>query len=86
MSDPASADTREGHKRQVSLTVSTAGPTEWMMRRVDGAIGKTYYSHRMSVEEPVFANTVRTRAPTRFKSRASQKCKANGGCTCMVHG
>src|SRR5690606_31753312 len=50
MRNPASADTREGHGRQVSFTVSSGrSATEWMRRRVDSTLGKHYYSHRMSV-------------------------------------
>lgn len=57
MRNPASADTRESHGRQVSFTVNThKSATYWMQKRVDSQYGKQVYGHRMSVVEPVFAN------------------------------
>jgi len=57
MRNPGSADTREGHGRQVSITYTNGKtPSDWMRKRVDSKKGKLYYSHRMSVVEPVFGN------------------------------
>lgn len=41
MRNPASADTREGHGRQVSITINSCrSATTWMQRRVDSRLGK----------------------------------------------
>jgi transposase len=86
MRNPASADTREGHGRQVSFTVSTGrSATEWMMRRVDSALGKHYYSHRMSVVEPVFANIGTSRRLNRFSLRGKEKVQGQWRLYCLVH-
>ncbi len=86
MRNPASADTRKGNGRQVSFTVSTGwSATEWMMRRVDSAIGKHYYSHRMSVVEPVFANIGTNKGLSRFTLRGKQKVQGQWRLYCMVH-
>lgn len=86
MRNPASADTREGHGRQVSITVSTGrSATEWMMRRVDSNLGKHYYSHRMSVVEPVFANIGTNKRLDRFTLRGKQKVQGQWRLYCMVH-
>ncbi len=60
MRNPASADHRKGHGRQVSFILKKGQRvptyTDWMKRRVDTDKGKLIYSHRMSVVEPVFGN------------------------------
>lgn len=86
MRNPASADTRQGHGRQVSFTVSTGrSATEWMMRRVDSALGKHYYSHRMSVVEPVFANIGTNKGLNRFTLRSKKKVQGQWRLYCLVH-
>ncbi len=86
MRNPASANTREGHGRQVSFTVSTGrSATEWMMRRVDSAVGKHYYSHRMSVVEPVFANIGTNKGLDRFTLRGKNKVQGQWRLYCLVH-
>ena len=86
MRNPASADTRKCNGRQVSFTVSTGrSATEWMMRRVDSAICKHYYSHRMSVVEPVFANIGTNKGLNRFTLRSKQKVQGQWRLYCMVH-
>jgi transposase len=86
MRHPSSADTRKGNGRQVSFTVSTGrSATEWMMCRVDSAIGKHYYSHRMSVVEPVFANIGTNKGLDRFTLRGKQKVQGQWRLYCMVH-
>lgn len=86
MRNPESADTREGHGRQVSFTVSTGrSATEWMMRRVDSAQGKHYYSHRMSTVEPVFANIGTNKGLNRFTLRGKSKVQGQWRLYCLVH-
>jgi len=86
MRNPSSADTPEGHGRQVSFTVSNGrSATEWMMRRVDSAIGKHQYSHRMSVVEPVFANIGTNKRLNRFTLRSKKKVQGQWRLYCLVH-
>lgn len=52
LQNPGSPDTRKGHGRQVSFIVARGRKptaTDWMRRRVDSALGRQIYSHRMSV-------------------------------------
>lgn len=52
-----SANYREGHGRQVSITYTNGRTaTDWMKKWVDSRYGKVVYGHRMSTVEPVFAN------------------------------
>ena len=86
MRNPESADTREGHGRQVSKTFSThADATEWMKRRVDSKLGKSIYSHRMSVVEPVFGNIGTNKRLNRFPLRGKRKVQGQWQLYCMVH-
>ena len=86
MRNPESADTRKGNGRQVSFTVSTGrSATEWMMHRVDSALGKYYYSHRMSVVEPVFANIGTNKGLDRFTLRGKKKVQGQWRLYCLVH-
>lgn len=86
MRNPSSADTREGHGRQVTFTVSTGRTaTEWMMRRVDSKLGKYYYGHRMSVVEPVFANMGTNKRLNRFSLRSKKKVQGQWQLYCLVH-
>lgn len=86
MRNPQSADTREGHGRQVSFTVSNGKTaTDWMKRRVDSQRGKAYYSHRMSVVEPVFANIGTQKRLDRFSLRGKEKVQCQWRWYCLVH-
>jgi len=86
MRNPASADTREGHGRQVSITYNTRQTaTDWMKRRVDSKLGKQFYSHRMSVVEPVFANIGTNKRLNRFSLRGKTKVQGQWKLYCMVH-
>lgn len=86
MRNPASADTREGHGRQVSFTVNKRNsPTRWMQRRVDSQYGKQVYGHRMSVVEPVFANIGTQKGLYRFSLRGKNKVQGQWQLYCMVH-
>ena len=86
MRNPASADTREGNGRQVSITVNTTRTaTDWMKRRVDSKLGKQIYSHRMSVVEPVFGNIGTNKGLNRFSLRGKSKVQAQWQLYCMVH-
>ena len=86
MRNPASADTREGHGRQVSFTMSNGRTaTDWMKRRVDSTEGKHIYSHRMSTVEPVFANIGTNKRLNRFSLRGKTKVQGQWQLYCMVH-
>jgi hypothetical protein len=78
--------TREGHGRQVSVTVSTGNSaTDWMKRRVDSKLGKQIYSHRMSVVEPVFGNIGTNKRLNRFSLRGKEKVQGQWRLFCLVH-
>jgi len=86
MRNPSSADTREGHGRQVSKTYSThVNATEWMKRRIDSKEGKAIYGHRMSVVEPVFANIGTQKRLNRFSLRSKNKVQGQWRLYCLVH-
>lgn len=86
MRNPSSADTREGHGRQVSKTFSVhANATDWMMRRVDSKQGKAIYGHRMSVVEPVFGNIGTNKGLNRFSLRGKRKVQGQWQLYCLVH-
>lgn len=86
MRNPASADRREGHGRQASITVNTKQTaTDWMKRRVDSKLGKFYYSHRMSTVEPVFANIGTQKRLKRFSLRGKAKVQGQWQLYCLVH-
>nr|WP_243760664.1 IS1182 family transposase [Aestuariicella hydrocarbonica] len=86
MRNPSSADTREGHGRQVSKTFSIhTNATDWMKRRVDSKQGKAIYGHRMSVVEPVFANIGSQKKLNRFSLRGKKKVQGQWQLYCLVH-
>ena len=86
MRNPSSANTREGHSRQVSFTVNTSkSPTAWMQKRVDSRYGKQVYGHRMSTVEPVFANIGTQKGLNRFSLRGKQKVQGQWQLYCLVH-
>jgi len=86
MRNPESADTREGHGRQVSITRSNGRTaTDWMKRRVDSQLGKQIYGHRMSVIEPVFGNIGTNKRLNRFSLRGKQKVQGQWRLFCLVH-
>ncbi len=86
MRNPASADTRDGHGRQVSKTFSIhANATDWMKKRVDSKQGKTIYGHRMSVVEPVFGNMCVNKGLNRFSLRSKKKVQGQWQLFCLVH-
>jgi len=85
MQNPQSADTREGHGRQVSLSVKTKRTaTDWMKRRVDSKLGKQIYSHRMSVVEPVFGNIGTNKKLNRFSLRGKEKVQGQWRLFCLI--
>jgi len=86
MRNPESADTRQGHGRQVSKTF-TVGPTplRWMQRRVDSKLGKQIYGHRMSVVEPVFGNIGTNKRLNRFSLRGKSKVQGQWQLYSLVH-
>jgi transposase len=86
MRNPESADTREGHGRQVSVTRSNGRTaTDWMKRRVDSQLGKQIYGHRMSVIEPVFGNIGTNKRLNRFSLRGKEKVQGQWRLFCLVH-
>lgn len=86
MRNPSAADTREGNGRQVSFTLETGKTaTDWMKRRVDSRLGKLYYSHRMSVVEPVFGNIGANKRLQRFSLRGKTKVQGQWQLYCLVH-
>ncbi len=86
MRNPSSADTREGHGRQVSITINTKRTaTEWMKRRVDSQLGKQIYGHRMSVVEPVFGNIGTNKRLNRFSLRGKEKVQGQWKLFCLVY-
>ncbi|WP_160151549.1 IS1182 family transposase [Microbulbifer sp. ALW1] len=86
MRNPSSADTREGHGRQVSTTWTNGRTaTDWMKNRVDSIEGKTIYSHRMSVVEPVFGNIGTNKRLSRFSLRGKNKVQGQWRMFCLVH-
>ena len=88
MRNPASADTRKGHGRQVSFILNdkrTPTFTDWMKHRVDSPQGKQIYSHRMSVVEPVFGNIGYNKRLNRFSLRGKAKVNAQWQLYCLVH-
>ena len=86
MRNPSSADTREGHGRQTSITVNTIPTaTDWMKKRVDSQLGKKIYGHRMSVVEPVFGNIGTNRKLNRFSLRSKKKVQGQWQLYSLVH-
>lgn len=86
MRNPASADTRNGHGRQVAFPVESGKTaTDWMKKRVDSHKGKLIYSHRMSVVEPVFGNIGTNKGLRRFSLRGQGKVQGQWQLYCLVH-
>lgn len=89
MRNPTSANERTGNGRQVSFIVSgkkkESNYTQWMKQRVDSDYGKTIYSHRMSVVEPVFANIGTNKGLRRFSLRGKRKVQCQWQYYCLVH-
>ena len=86
MRNPESADTREGHGRQVSKTFTVGEtPLTWMQARVDSQLGKQIYGHRMSVVEPVFGNNGTNKGLNRFSLRGKRKVQGQWQLYCMIH-
>ena len=89
MRNPDSANTRKGNGRQVSFLIEKAkrspNYTDWMKHRVDSDKGKTIYSHRMSVVEPVFANIGTNKRLNAFSLRSRNKVQGQWRLYCMIH-
>lgn len=87
MKNPESANTRQGHGRQVSFTIKSKRKntaTDWMKRRVDSQKGKQIYSHRMSVVEPVFGNIGTNKGLNRFSLRGKSKVNGQSQLFCLI--
>jgi hypothetical protein len=89
LNKPESADTRDGHGRQVSFIVkkgkSNTPYTDWMKKRIDSDYGKMIYAHRMSTVEPVFANIGTNKGLDRFSLRGKTKVQGQWQLYCTVH-
>lgn len=89
MRNPASANHRKGHGRQVSFIVKKGqrapNYTDWMKHRVDSEQGKLIYSHRMSVVEPVFGNIGTNKRLNRFSLRGKKKVQGQWQLYCLIH-
>ena len=89
MRNPTSADSRDGHGRQVSFILKKGGSntpaTDWMKKRIDSDYGKMIYSHRMSTVEPVFANIGTNKRLSKFSLRGKAKVQGQWQLYCMVH-
>ena len=89
MKNPGAADHRKGAGRQVSFIIgqvrSKRSYTNWMKERIDSREGKTVYSHRMSVVEPVFANICSNKGLTRFSLRGKRKVQAQWQLFSLIH-
>lgn len=86
MRNPDSADTRDGHGRQVSITYTTGRTaTDWMRGRVDSQAGKAIYGQRMAVVEPVFGNIGTNKRLNRFSLRGKAKVEGQWRLFCLVH-
>ena len=86
MHNPAAADHRKGHGRQVLFTIKQRqSATDWMKRRVDSVAGRWIYSHRMSVVEPVFGNITANKGLKRFSLRGKSKVQGQWRLFCMIH-
>ena len=89
MRNPASADTRNGHGRQVSFIrkkeKSNTPYTDWMKKRIDSDYGKLIYAHRMSTVEPVFGNIGTNKRLDRFSLRGKSKVQGQWQLYCTMH-
>ena len=88
MTNPAAADNRKGHGKQVTfIQEDQCQPTymDWMIARVDSQYGKEIYSHRMSVVEPVFANIGSNKRLSKFSLRTKAKVQGQWKLYCIVH-
>ena len=56
-----------------------------MKRRVDSTRGKQFYSHRMTVVEPVFANIGTDKKLNRFSLRSRKKVQSQRRLYCLSH-
>ncbi len=87
MRNPKATEQRNGYGRQVSFIVSSKRKpnyTDWMKHRVDSPQGKQYYSHRMSVVEPVFGNLSINKGLNRFSLRGKTKVNAQWKLFCLI--
>ena len=87
--NPDSPNARKGHGRQVSFILQKGqrapNYTDWMKQRVDSEQGKTIYSHRMSVVEPVFGNIGTNKRLNRFSLRGKKKVQGQWQLYCLIH-
>jgi transposase len=89
MKNPKSLSKEKSHSRRVSFITKKAirkpNHTDWMKERVDSKEGKLYYSHRMSVVEPVFGNIGTNKGLKRFSLRGEEKVNGQWKLFCLIH-
>jgi transposase len=88
MKNPKSLSKTKSHTRRVSFIIKKAirkpNHTDWMKERVDSKEGKLYYSHRMSVVEPVFGNIGTNKGLNRFSLRGKEKVNGQWKLFCLI--
>ncbi|GAA3980201.1 IS1182 family transposase [Allohahella marinimesophila] len=90
MKSPPRSNATSGRGRQVvfKLPPPTGEPINgmaWMKQRIDTEHGRTIYSHRMSVVEPVFGNITHNKHLKRFSLRGQEKVQSQWRLFCLVH-
>ena len=84
----ATNNSKRGGGRQVSFILEKRREpnyTDSMKHRINSEKGKTIYSHRMSVVEPVFGNIGTNKGLIRFSLRGKKKVQGQWQLFCMVH-
>ena len=88
MKNPKSLGPSISHTRGVSFITKKSERklkhTDWMKERVDSKQGKLYYSHRMSVVEPVFGNIGTNKRLNRFSLRGKEKVNGQWKLFCLI--
>ena len=88
MKNPKSLSKTKSHTRRVSFITKKnkrkPNHTDWMKERVDSKEGKLYYSHRMSVVEPVFGNIGTNKGLNRFSLRGKEKVNGQWKLFCLI--
>jgi len=88
MKNPKALNKEISKPRRVSFIIKKAkrkpNHTDWMKERVDSKEGKLYYSHRMSVVEPVFGNIGTNKGLNRFSLRGKEKVNGQWKLFCLI--
>ena len=88
MKNPDGLSRSKSQTRRVTFIAKKAerkpNHTDWMKERVDSKEGKLYYSHRMSVVEPVFGNIGTNKGLNRFSLRGKKKVNGQWKLFCLI--